>query len=316
MDNINSGITNNVVVETKGITKIYNGLAVLNDVNMTVCEGDIYGFVGENGSGKTTLIRVITGLITQNSGSFKLFGVNNTDVKQLNAIKKNVGAIVESPSIFAGLSARDNIAYMMQLKNIEYDENKITELLNLVSLTDTGKKKAGNFSLGMRQRLGIAMALVGEPKLLILDEPLNGLDPEGIVSMRNLILKLNQEKNITFIISSHILSELSLIATRYGIISKGKLIKEISSEEVLSTGKKQTIVETSDNAKAYEIFENYCKENDLKLNYDNNKLIIEGEFELNDLIQPLSENEIRIISITNKETNFEAYYLELIGGKH
>ena len=220
------------VLQTFNIVKKYNKQKALAGVNMNIQKGDIYGFVGENGSGKTTIIRLITGLIFADEGSYELFGVSNKDKKILESRKK-VGAVVETPSIYRNMTAYENLKTQCLLLGVN-DENKIKEVLETVGLSDLydSKKQAGNFSLGMRQRLGIAMALLNEPEFLILDEPMNGLDPEGIVSMRELIIHLNKNKNITFLISSHILTELSLIANRYGIISKGKIIKEISYEDM------------------------------------------------------------------------------------
>ena len=207
------------VLQTFDIVKKYNKQRVLDKVNMNIQKGDIYGFVGENGSGKTTIIRLVTGLIFADEGSYELFGVSNKDKKILQSRKK-VGAVVETPSIYRNMTAYENLKTQCLLLGVN-DENKIKEVLEIVGLVDLydSKKHAGNFSLGMRQRLGIAMALLNEPEFLILDEPMNGLDPEGIVSMRELIIHLNQNKGITFLISSHILTELSLIANRYGIIS-------------------------------------------------------------------------------------------------
>ena len=203
-----------VVLKTNGLFMSYGHQLVLDDLSMTINKGDIYGFVGENGSGKTTVIRLVCGLIFPDRGDYELFGVNNNDPEILK-VRKKVGGIVESPSIYPNMTARDNLAMQSIILGIK-DEGRIKAVLETVGLKDLyeSKKVAGNFSLGMRQRLGIAMALMSKADFLILDEPLNGLDPEGIVEIRNLILKLNQEYGITFLISSHILSELSLVATK------------------------------------------------------------------------------------------------------
>ena len=218
------------VLKVNGITKRYSGFTALNELYMNVPKGSIYGFVGKNGAGKTTLIRVITGLQKADSGDYEIFGVSSGS-KDIIKAGKRMGAIVETPALFTGLTAVDNMKQQyLNLGLPSYDG--IDELLKLVGLGDTGKKKVKNFSLGMRQRLGIAVALCGKPDLLILDEPINGLDPQGIVEMRELILKLNRENGVTILISSHLLDELSRLATHYGFIDGGKIIKEMSAAEL------------------------------------------------------------------------------------
>ncbi|MCR5231138.1 MAG: ATP-binding cassette domain-containing protein, partial [Acholeplasmatales bacterium] len=240
------------VLKTSGLVKIYSGQKVLNEVDMTVNKGDIYGFVGENGSGKTTIIRILSGLIRPNAGSFELFGVKSNDPK-IYEVRRKLGAVVESPSIYPALNARDNLKELSLILGIN-DEEKIKKTLELVGLGSMydNPKKAVDYSLGMRQRLGIAMALLSDAEFMVLDEPLNGVDPEGIVGLRNLILNLNKEKGITFLISSHILSELSLVATKYGIISKGHLLKEITKEELDAVCKKCIVIDTLEKDKLYE----------------------------------------------------------------
>ena len=196
-----------LVLSTKGLSKKYKKQMAVNGVDMNIEKGDIYGFVGENGSGKTTVIRLITGLIFPYAGSFQLFGVDNRS-PDIGKARSRVGAIVENPSIYMNMSAYDNLKTQGILLGVDDDE-KIRSVLRDVGLEALydEKKHANNFSLGMRQRLGIAMALLGDPEFLILDEPMNGLDPAGIVGIRELILKLNRERGITFLISSHILTE-------------------------------------------------------------------------------------------------------------
>ena len=215
-----------VVLKTNNLYKRYKYQFALNGVNMTINKGDIYGFVGENGSGKTTVIRLITWLISPTKGDFELFGEDSKSNGILLARKK-LGAIVENPSIYLNMSARENLKMQCGLLGVKGNvEEMIKHVLSEVGLAELydNKKNAGNFSLGMRQRLGIAMALLGNPEFLILDEPMNGLDPAGIVEIRELILRLNKERGITFLISSHILTELALVATTYGIISKRTMI--------------------------------------------------------------------------------------------
>lgn len=199
----------NAVLKTSQLTKTYSSKQVVKELSMTIQQGDIYGFIGKNGAGKTTLIRMIAGLATPSSGSIELFGSSDL-VKE----RAKIGTVIESPALFPNMTARENLITQCRIANVK-DLRVVDETLELVGLSNTGKKKAKNFSLGMRQRLAIAIALIGDPEFLILDEPTNGLDPEGIKEIRDLILHLNQKKHITVLISSHILSELSKFATRY-----------------------------------------------------------------------------------------------------
>ncbi len=300
------------VLVTEEISKFYKGQRVLNNVSMHIKKGDVYGFVGENGAGKTTIIRIISGLTYPESGSYKLFGVNSDDKEILEA-RKRTSAIVEAPSIYLNMSAYENLKMQMRMLGLPIDMARIDDLIKTVGLEGVSvKKKAVNFSLGMRQRLGIAMCLVSNPEFLILDEPLNGLDPEGIANMRNLILKLNQEKNITFLISSHILTELSLVATRYGIISRGELVKEISKEELEAVEKKETSIKTTNNERAYEILK--AELSSEVLDYVNDTIIITGEVNITELVNKFMAESIAIVDIKTKQASIEDYYLSIIGG--
>ena len=300
------------VLVTEEISKFYKGQRVLNNVSMHIKKGDVYGFVGENGAGKTTIIRIISGLTYPESGSYKLFGVNSDDKEILEA-RKRTSAIVEAPSIYLNMSAYENLKMQMRMLGLPIDMARIDDLIKTVGLEGVSvKKKAVNFSLGMRQRLGIAMCLVSNPEFLILDEPLNGLDPEGIANMRNLILKLNQEKNITFLISSHILTELSLVATRYGIISRGELVKEISKEELEAVEKKETSIKTTNNERAYEILK--AELSPEVLDYVNDTIIITGEVNITELVNKFMAESIAIVDIKTKQASIEDYYLSIIGG--
>ena len=209
----------NAVLKTSQLTKTYSSKQVVKELSMTIQQGDIYGFIGKNGAGKTTLIRMIAGLATPSSGSIELFGSSDL-VKE----RAKIGTVIESPALFPNMTARENLITQCRIANVK-DLRVVDETLELVGLSNTGKKKAKNFSLGMRQRLAIAIALIGDPEFLILDEPTNGLDPEGIKEIRDLILHLNQKKHIT-------VSELSKFATRYGIIHNGSLIEEFTEEEL------------------------------------------------------------------------------------
>ncbi len=299
------------VLSTEALTKKYKRHLAVNGVNLHIDRGDIYGFVGENGSGKTTVIRLITGLISPTSGTFELFGVSNR-ARQITAVRRKMGAVVETPSVYLNLSAYDNLKTQGAVLGIDGDE-KIRRVLEAVGLSELygDKKKAGNFSLGMRQRLGIAMALLGEPEFLILDEPMNGLDPAGIVDVRELILKLNRERGITFLISSHILTELSLVATKYGIISHGRLIREITAEELRGECEKTTLLRASDPAALAEAV-GALVENEVQLLPDGVKVL--GEVDLTELLSGILSRGIRLDSVNCNQSSIEEFYLSLIGG--
>lgn len=302
------------ILTTCQLKKRYGKHMAVNGVDMHIDKGDIYGFVGENGSGKTTVIRLITGLIYPESGSFRLFGTENTD-RQIGKARCRIGAIVETPSIYLNMSAYDNLKQQCIL--LGKPEERILPALTDVGLEELyhDKKRAGNFSLGMRQRLGIAMALLGDPEFLILDEPMNGLDPAGIVEVRELILRLNRERGITFLISSHILPELSLVATKYGIISKGKLLQEITAEQLHRECTKTTVFSATDPVALAECIRSNFPDCTAEYTAEGVKLL--GDIDLNAVLAAILQANITLLSINCTETSFEEYYLSVIGGgKH
>ena len=218
------------ILTASSLWKSYKGFHALSGLNMRVPRGAVYGLVGRNGAGKTTLIRLICGLQAPTSGNYTLFGLDSQS-REIQKARRRMGAVVETPSIYQDLTAEENLRQQYMVLG-RRDFETISALLELVDLAGTGRKKVKNFSLGMKQRLGIAVALAGDPDFLVLDEPVNGLDPQGIIEMRRLILKLNREKGITVLISSHILDELSRLATHYGFVDKGKMVREITAGEL------------------------------------------------------------------------------------
>ena len=297
------------LITTSGLCKIYGGKMVIDHVDMHIPESSIYGFVGENGSGKTTIMRLLTGLAEPSAGSFTLFGVNNKD-RKIYEVRNKVSAIVEATSLIPSMTARDNMVYQELYLGIKQTEAERMELLKKVHLEDVGEKKVKNFSLGMKQRLGIALALMNHPKLMLLDEPMNGLDPEGIAELRELLIELNQSEGITVLISSHILSELEKIASCYGFISHGKLLEEVTAEELQSKCRKSVNIKVSDVNKAEEVL--------AKLNIKDYKAFPSGDVKIfenvaiNDLVLALSNAGVTVLGINSQEESVEDYYLSLI----
>ena len=296
-------------LETEYLIKNYRNFHALNGLTMHVPRGAIYGLIGKNGAGKTTLIRIICGLQNPSGGSYSLYG-ERFDGRGIYKARSRMGGVVETPSVYANMTAYENIKQQfMLLGKPSFDG--IDELLKLVRLDDTGKKKAGHFSLGMKQRLGIAIALAGNPDFIVLDEPVNGLDPQGIVEIRELILKLNREKNITFLVSSHILGELSKIATHYGFVHKGEILKEITAQELKDVCRKClsiTVTNPSALAPALDF---------LKLDYRltaENKADVYGDVDLTEFGSILKLHGVTLLKKKKKDEDLESYYINLIGG--
>ncbi len=296
-------------LETNKLCKQYKGFKALDGLSMHVPKGAIYGFIGKNGAGKTTLIRLICGLQEPTGGSYTLYGEKNAD-KGIFAVRRRMGAVVETPSIYLDMTAEENIVQQYRILGIPSMDG-ISELLALVGLAHTGKKKAKNFSLGMRQRLGIAIALCGSPDFLVLDEPVNGLDPQGIVEMRELILKLNREKQITVLISSHILDELSKLATCYGFIDRGRLVKEISASELEAECRKCKRVTVSDTKPLCRVMD----EMDIEYSIiSDTEADIYSQISVTKLAMALAEENCEIISMSERGDSLEKYYINLVGG--
>ena len=297
------------LITTNELCKAYSKKLVIDHVNMHIPESSIYGFVGENGSGKTTIMRLLTGLAEPTSGGFTLFGVKNTD-RKIYDVRQNLSAIVEATSLVPTLTARDNMRYMEFYLGIKLSEEERNELLRKVHLEDVGNKRVKNYSLGMRQRLGIALALMNHPKLMLLDEPMNGLDPEGIAELRDLLIELNQKEGITVLISSHILSELEKIASCYGFISKGKLLEEITAEELQERCRKSLNIKVNDVAEAKKVLDD-MKIKEYKIS-PNGDVKIFDNVKISDTVLNLTNNNVDILAINSADESVEDYYLNLI----
>ena len=297
------------VLKTKGLCKRYKDFKALNGLTMSVPKGSIYGFVGKNGAGKTTLIRLVCGLQDPTGGEFELYGVKNTD-KAIARSRRRMGAVVETPSVYSDMTAADNLRQQYRILGMPSFDG-IDELLKLVGLEDTGKKKVRNFSLGMRQRLGIAVALCGDPDFLVLDEPVNGLDPQGIIEIRELILKLNRERKITVLISSHILDELGRLATHYGFIDGGRIVREISAEELDDLCRKCVRVTVTNTAVLSKVLD------DMGLEY---KMIgddgadVYAKPNITQLTLALAENGCEVLSVSEHDESLESFFISLVGG--
>ena len=300
-----------VVLKTYNITKKYGEQLAVDNVNMTIKKGDIYGFIGQNGAGKTTLIRLITGLIHKSGGEIELLGANEEN--ELNKARTMVGSLIETPSFYTNMTARENLEVSRLVRNIP-GKKCIDEVLELVGLKDVEKKKVKNFYLGMRQRLGIANALMGNPKLLILDEPINGLDPMGIVEIRELLKKINKEKDMTILKSSHILSELSELATTYGIISNGKLIEEITAKQLSEKCRQYIDLRVDDTARAVILLERELGISDYEVLEDSNIKVFSNLDNVGEINSLLSRSGIIVESISVKGENLEEYFMNKVGG--
>lgn len=297
------------LIETNNLTKKYSGHAVVNQVNMHIPQGTIYGFVGENGSGKTTIMRMLTGLAEPSDGGFSLFGISNKD-RKIHATRKQMSAIVEATSLVPTMTARDNILFQELYLGIKLTEEERMELLKKVHLENVGNKKVKNYSLGMRQRLGIALSLINHPKLMLLDEPMNGLDPQGIAELRELLIELNQKEGITVLISSHILSELEKIASIYGFISHGVLVEEITVEELQEKCRKSLKIKVEDVAQAEEVLKK-LKITDYKA-FPNGDIKVYQEVEIGEFMGDLHKNKVKILAVNSSDESVEEYYLNLI----
>lgn len=297
-----------LVLQTNDLTKKYGKQIAVNKVNLNVEKGDIYGLIGKNGAGKTTIMKIACGLIYQDQGDIQLFQSSD-----LEKARKRVGCIIEQPALYPDMTAKQNLIYYDKLLGIT-DYSNVDEVLSLVGLQNTGKKKTKAFSLGMKQRLSIAISLLGNPDFLILDEPINGLDPSGIKEVRELLLKLNSENEITILISYHILGELTKIATKYGVIHKGVLIDEFQAVELEERCKKCLTIVVNNSEKAAYILKNNINSSDFKV-FDEGKICIYDCLNIPEKInKELVENGILVSRICLEGNDIEGYFVKLMDG--
>ncbi len=298
-----------LLLRTRGLTKQYGKQKAVNNVDIHIRQGAIYGFIGKNGAGKTTFLKMISGLSKPTSGEMELFGYSGRD---LSRIRSRIGCLIEQPGLYGNMSAYENMMIKCKLFGIK-NPDYIDRTLDIVGLSGVGEKKTKNYSLGMKQRLGIALAMVGEPDLLVLDEPINGLDPQGIAEIRDTILRLHEEKNMTIIISSHILEELSKIATDYGIIHNGVMVQELTAEELKYKCEERIEINLTEPQKAVPVIDKmgFTK---YQIIDDSHIYIFEQIGSSADLNRELVKCGIDVKGISTVNESLETYFLNLTGG--
>lgn len=299
------------LLECKNITKKFGGKTALDDFSVSLYDGEIYGLAGPNGAGKSTFLKILAGYTNASTGTLELF----SEESNLYRVRRNMGFLIENPAFYTYMTGKNNLKYQCELKGINYNDD-IINLTKEFKIFDALEKKVKSYSTGMKQRLGLVAATMNKPKILILDEPINGLDPEGIVELRNFLLRINREWKTTIIISSHILNELSLIATRIGFIKNGKIIEESTIEELKEKSISYMALKFDEESinKAVAILETELNISNYKVK--NNGLIeIYKNIEINEVLRKLSSNNIYPIAFENKTNSLEDYYIELMGGK-
>lgn len=301
------------VLATRGLTKRYGASLAVDRVDLTLSQGEIYGLVGRNGAGKTTIIRMVTAQTVPSGGEIELFGA--TGERELRAARARTGAMVEIPSFYPYLTARENLEYYRRQRGIA-GTHVVDDVLEQVDLADTGKKKFKAFSLGMKQRLGLALALMDRPELLLLDEPINGLDPAGIVEFRNLLLELNRQYGTTILISSHILSELQNLATCYGFLDHGKMLEQISARELAEKCRDCLELKVDDAPRAAALLERELGYRDFEVLPGSTIRLYEGIDSPQKVTGLLVGQGISLYGMEHRGANLEDYFLNLIGGVH
>ncbi|MBC3886774.1 ATP-binding cassette domain-containing protein [Acetobacterium paludosum] len=300
------------IFEAKNLTKKYRGTMALDCVNLTLRRGEIYGFIGENGAGKTTMIRLITGLSFPTDGKMTLFG--KSGAKELQKQRARIGCMVETPALYKNMTAQQNLEAQRIQRGIP-DKECIQETLKLVGLTDTGKKAVRHFSLGMRQRLGIAMALLNDPEFLILDEPINGLDPSGIVEIRKLMKRLNRERGITLLVSSHVLSELYQTATQYILLHQGHVLEELTQQELDEKCKRHIAIKTNDATKTTTVLESTLHTAHFQVMPDGVVRLYDNLDNMEDVARVLSQAGLLVTGLSLAGDSLEDYFLHRIEGE-
>ncbi len=298
------------ILKTENLTKKYKKNTALDSVDFTLMQGEIYGLIGRNGAGKSTFLGIITGAVRPGSGILEIQGMKGR--RNVIRARRNIGFMLE-PNFYAYLTAEENLKYICKVRGISDVDSEIKRVLELLGLYGN-KKNIKSYSMGMKQRLGIAAALLGNPDIVILDEPINGLDPQGIMDFRNIVTDIHKAQGTTFIISSHILAELGIMATKFGFLEKGRLIKEMTDKELAAACENQLIVKTDNQEKAVVILED-------KLNIKNYKVNGNNEIVLSDYIDnpqtvsdTLYENRLHILTIKSQSITLEEFFFNLIGG--
>lgn len=302
----------NPIITTQNLIKKFGSFYALDHVSLTLEKGHIYGFIGENGAGKTTLLRIFAGLSYETAGEWTIFG--KSTLREKEQIRRNIGSTIEEPVLYPNLTAIENMELQRKLLG-NPDKGNCRELLNLVGLDNAGRKKAKQFSMGMKQRLGLALALINKPQLLLLDEPVNGLDPKGIADLRNLLKKLNQEYGVTILISSHILNELYLLATDYIIIKDGRIMDAISHEELEMRCRKYISINMENVPQGLTILERGLETTDYKVMEDGTVRLYSHVSQLEKVARLLHENEVLVTGLSISEQTLEEFYFEAAGGE-
>ena len=296
------------VLETNKLSKKYGNYFAVNQVDMHISRGDVYGYIGKNGAGKTTLMKMICGLINPTSGSYTIFGEKNPD-----KARKKVGSLIESPALYPKFTCRQNLTYYCALHGIS--PSRVPDLLTYVGLSKAMDKKAQDLSLGMKQRLSIAIAILNDPEFLVLDEPINGLDPEGIMEVRNLMITLNRDRGMTILISSHILGELEKVATRYGIISAGKIVMEASAAELEQLAGSRLFIETDNAERASELIRSRISDIDLSVEQEKSRIYLKNhEADAAAINSLLVRNDFSVSRIAEEKADIEKYFIDVTGG--
>lgn len=296
------------VAQAKNLTKYYHSFCALQNINISVKRGEIYGLVGDNGAGKSTFLKLLAGQIFATEGELQLFGTHGP--AQLNKCRQRMGVLIENAGFYPQLSVEKNLEYYRIQKGVP-GKKCVDEVLELTGLGTARKKKCKELSLGMKQRLGLAIALIGVPEFLILDEPINGLDPSGIIEMRNLLHRLNQEKNITILISSHILSELEQVATMYGFLKSGTLLEQISAEELRKRCSDYVEIMVSDTERYAALLEQKLNHEDYQILPDGKIHILNAKLQTNDYSRLANDAGLQVMELAKCQRSLEEYYINL-----